>query len=95
MAYVPLSEITDDGNINGQWATILALLKNAWERGDTDIYAMKRLEPEPEFVLTNYSKKVPPLDKLTSRQQMEIKGWQLMVFRMVDVDELDELLNNK
>ena len=94
LAYVPFSEITE-GHINGKWATILVLLKNAWERGDTDIYAMKRLHPDPEFVLTNYSKKVPPLDKLTGRVKKEMMGWQLMVFKMVDVDELDELLNNK
>ena len=35
------------------WIIQLALLKKAWERGDKDIYAMKRLSPEPEFVLTN------------------------------------------
>ena len=95
MAYVPLSEITNDGNINSNWATILVLLKPAWERGDTDIYAMKRLYPEPEFVLTNHSHKIPPLNKLTGAQKKEIKDGQLMIFRMVDVDELDELLNNK
>ena len=94
MAYVPLSEITNEDHINGKWATILTLLKTAWERGDTDIYAMKRLEPEPEFVLTNNYQKIPPLDKHTGRPKKEIKDGQLMVFRMVEVDELDELLNN-
>ena len=70
------------------------LLQTAWERGDTDIYAMKRPEPEPEFVLTNNYQKIPPLDKCTGRAKKEIKDGQLMVFRMVEVDELDELLNN-
>ena len=71
------------------------LFKTAWERGDTDIYAMKILYPEPEFILTNHSHKIPPLNKPTGAQKQEIKDGQLMIFRMVDVDELDELLNNK
>ena len=56
---------------------------------------MKRLHPEPEFILCNDQLKMPPLDKDTGRIKKEIKDKQLMVFRMVDVDELDELLNNK
>jgi hypothetical protein len=94
MAFVPFSEITNDNHIDGKWATILTLIQNAWERGDTDIYAMKRLEPEPEFVLTNDYQKTPPLNKITGVPKKEIKNGQLMVFRMVEVDELGGLLND-
>ena len=52
IAYVPLSEILGD-KMSGKWATILSVIKCAWERGDTDIYAMFRLQPDPEFILTN------------------------------------------
>ena len=93
IAYVPLSEILGD-KISGKWATILSVIKCAWERGDTNIYCMKRLHPEPEFILCNDQLKTPPLDKNTGRIKQEIKDKQLMVFRMVEVDELDELLNN-
>ena len=93
LAYVPLSEI-NDGHINGKWGTILTLLKTAWERGDNDIYCMIRLYPEPEFILCNSKLKTPPLDKNTGRVKQEIKDKQLMLFRMVEVEELYKLLNN-
>ena len=95
IAYVPLSEILSD-KMSGKWATILSVMQCAWERGDTDIYAMKRLYPEPEFILTNKNIKMPPLDKITGclKKELIIEG-QPMIYRMVDVDELDELLNNK
>ena len=92
VAYVPLSEIGADNNICKKWGIILSLLKYAWEKGDTDIYAMLRLEPDPEFILTN---KIPPLHKETGRlrEELIIKG-QPMIYRMVDVKELNEQLNN-
>ena len=78
LAYVPLSEISGDKNrckISGKWATILSTIKSAWERGDTNIYAMYRLHPEPEFVLSNSKVKMPPLDKITG----QIKKNYLMI----------------
>ena len=65
-AFVPLSEISND-KMSGKWATILSVMQSAWERGDTNIYAMLRLHPEPEFVLSNSKVKTPPLDKITGR----------------------------
>ena len=68
LAYVPLSEISGDklrSKMSGKWATILSVIQCAWERGDTNIYAMIRLYPDPEFILTNDSIKMPPLDNIT------------------------------
>ena len=95
IAYVPLSEIFGD-KMSGKWAAILSVIKCAWERGDTNIYAMLRLEPEPEFILTNKNIKMPPLDKITGclKKELIIEG-QPMIYRMVEAAELDELLNNK
>ena len=95
IAYVPLSEISTDNSICKKWKIILSLLKYGWENGDTNIYAMYRLEPEPEFILTNEKIKMPPLDKITGkiREDLIIKG-RPMIFRMVDVKELNEQLNN-
>ena len=78
-----------------KWEIILSLLKYGWEKGDTSIYAMYRLEPKPEFILTNEKIKMPPLDKITGkiREDLIIKG-RPMIFRMVDVKELNEQLNN-
>ena len=67
VAYVPLSEISTDNSICKKWKIILSLLKYGWEKGDTNIYAMYRLKPEPEFVLSNSKVKTPPLDKITGR----------------------------
>ena len=91
--FVPLTEYDDDESVNGKWATILSLLKNAWERGITDIYALKRLEPDPEFVLSNEPFKLPPLDRITG-MPLNIGEKQLLIFRHVEVEELDSLLNN-
>ena len=93
MAFVPLSEAISDDEITGKWATILTLIQNAWKQGNTDIYAMKRLEPEPEFVLTNDNLKLPPLDKITGVPKNMVDDTYLF-FRMVEVDELEGFLND-
>jgi hypothetical protein len=93
MAFVPLSEAISDDEITGKWATILTLIQHAWKQGNTDIYAMKRLEPEPEFVLTNDNLKLPPLDKETGLPKNMVDDTYLF-FRMVEVDELGGFLND-
>ena len=95
MAYVPLSEISNN-KMSGKWAMILSVIKTAWEQGDTNIYAMYRLRPEPEFVLSNSKVKTPPLDKITGQIKKELfnDSKALMVHRMVNVDELNKLLND-
>ena len=52
LEYVPTKEEEGNTAISGKWATILALLKKAWENGDTDVYALERLTPEREFQIT-------------------------------------------
>ena len=91
--FVPLNELDADDCANGKWATILSLLKNAWERGITDIYALKRLEPDPEFVLSNEPSILPPLDRITG-MPLNIGEKQLLIFRHVEVEELEALLND-
>ena len=93
IVFVPLSELDADDCVNEKWATILSLLKYAWERGDTNIYALKRLQPDPEFVLTNDRLKIPPLDRITGMPINKDKK-QLLIFRHVEVEELEALLNN-
>ena len=93
MAFVPLSEAIGDDEITGKWATILTLTQHAWKQGNTDIYAMKRLEPEPEFVLTNDKLKLPPLDKETGLPKNMVDDTYLFS-RMVEVDELEGFLND-
>ena len=92
--FVPSTEFGDDDCVNGRWATILSLLKYAWERGTKDIYALKRLHPGSEFVLTNDHLKLPPLDKTTG-MPININEQQLLILRYVEVDELNELLHNE
>ena len=100
LAYVPLSEISGDKNIckiSDKWASILSTITSAWERGDTNIYAMYRSHPEPEFVLSNSKVKMPPLDKITGQIKKELFddiNKAFMVHRMVNVDELNALLND-
>ena len=91
--FVPLSGLDADDCVNGKWATILSLLKYAWERGDTNIYALERLQPDPEFVLTNDRLKIPPLDRITGMPINKDKK-QLLIFRHVEAEELEALLNN-
>jgi hypothetical protein len=68
--FVPLKEFDEDDCVSGKWATILSLLKKAWESGNTDIYAVQRVDPDREFVLTTSDGaavcpyyQLPPLDK--------------------------------
>ena len=92
--FVPSTEFDEDDCVNGKWATILSLLKHAWEQGTKDIYANYRLYPEPEFVLGNDHLKIPPLDKTTG-MPLNINEKQALLFREVELDELNELLNNE
>ena len=82
IAYVPLSEMLN-GEMSRKWATMLSVLKCAWERGDNDIYAMIRIHPDPEFILTNKGLKKPPLYIETGL----LKGHPI-IYRMVEVTEL-------
>ena len=91
MEYVPTQEEEGTG-ISGKWATILTLLKQAWENGDTDIYAVERLTPEREFTLTNKHVILPPLDKQTGNVKPFAENTDI-VYRMIDIKELDKILN--
>ena len=73
--FVPLKEFDEDECVSGKWATILSLVKKAWETGKTDIYAVVQttcaVELEVEFALTTLAiphqqlcpyVQLPPLD---------------------------------
>ena len=91
MAFVPRDDLIDtETKINRRWIIQLALLKKAWERGDKDIYAMKRLSPEPEFVLTNKHLNLCPLNKDGTTKQ--IPNRTLMTYEMVSVEELVRII---
>ena len=63
------------------------------KNGDNNIYALKRLAPDPEFVLANEPFKIPPLDRITG-MPLNIGEKQLLTFRHIEVNELESLLNN-
>ena len=92
LIFVPLSNITSD-RINQKWATILAILKTSWEKGNNDIYGHVRLHPEPEFILQNKSISLPPLDE-KGMPKTYIKDKDLLIYREVEMDDLDHLLND-
>lgn len=92
MAYVPFDDlIENETNINRRWVIQLALLKKAWERGDTDIYAARRLLPEPEFVLTNDHFNLCPLNK--DGTEKPILNRTLMAYELVSVEQLVDILS--
>ena len=92
MAYVPFDDlIENETKINKIWVIQLALLTRAWERGDTDIYAAKRLLPEPEFVLTNDHFKLCPLNKDGTTKP--IADRTLMAYELVSVEQLVRILS--
>jgi hypothetical protein len=96
LEFVPMSNIINKtGKITGKWATILSILKKSWETGTTNIYAQYRLEFEPEFVLRNKNIPIPPLDDIKGMAKGYIKHDQLLSYRAVDVDELEDLINDK
>ena len=92
MAYVPYGDLIENGTkINRKWMIQLDLLKRAWERGDTDIYAARRLLPEPEFVLTNDHFKLRPLNKDGTTKP--IPDRTLMAYELVSVEKLVDILS--
>ena len=92
MAYVPFEDlIENETKINKKWVIQLALLKRAWEKGDTDIYAARRLLPEPEFILTNDHFKLCPLNKDGTTKPIPDKT--LMAYELVSVEELVYILS--
>ena len=92
MAYVPFSDlIENETKINRRWVIQLALLKKAWEKGNTDIYAARRLLPEPEFVLTNDHFKLCPLNKDGTAKP--ISNGALMAYELVSVEQLVNILS--
>ena len=90
--FVPSSNIRND-RINQKWGTILAVLKVSWEKGNKDIYGHVRLHPEREFILRNINISVPPLDDAKGMPKYIIKDNDLLVYREVEIDELEQLLN--
>ena len=70
---------------------VYQLLKRAWETGDTDIYAARRLLTEPEFVLTNDHFKLQPLNKDGSIKQTP--DITLMAYDLVSVEQLIDILS--
>ena len=109
MVFIPKSQINNEQKQNKKWATILNSLKQQWEKGYTDIYALMMLEVRGDTL--------PPLKAVQStafvpnpqchRQEGlfvlktddtgvagGIHDGQSLVFRTIDVDELDEILND-
>lgn len=92
MAYVPFEDLIEhETKINKRWAIQLALLKRAWERGDIDIYAARRLLPEPEFVLTNEHFNLCPLNKDGTTKPRPDRT--LMAYELVSVEQLVDILS--
>ena len=92
MAYVPYGDlIENETKINRKWVILLALLKRAWERGDTDIYAARRLLPEPEFVLANAHFKLRPLNKDGTTKP--IPDRTLMAYELVSAKQVVGILS--
>ena len=93
IAYVPYSGLDEKENrIFKKWVIQLALLKKAWERGDTNIYPAMRLAPEPEFVLTNDHFNRCPLNK--DGTQKPINHGDKITYRLVSVEEMITVLND-
>ena len=80
--------------INQKWGTILAVLKISWEKGNNDIYGHVRLHPEPEFILQNKNLALPPLDDKKGMPQENIKDKDLLIYREVEMEDLEHLLND-
>ena len=91
--FVPSSNIKND-RINQKWGTILAVLKISWEKGNNDIYGHVRLHPEPEFILQNKNLALPPLDDKKGMPQEHIKDKDLLIYREVEIEDLEHLLND-
>jgi hypothetical protein len=91
--FVPSSNINND-HINQKWGTILAVLKMSWEKGNNDIFGHVRLHPEPEFILQNKNISLPPLDDEKGMPKEPIKDKDLLIYREVEIDELEQLLND-
>ena len=88
MAYVPFEDlIENETKINRRWVIQLALLKRAWERGDTDIYAEIRLLPGPECVLTFVDANICPLNKDGTTHP--IPDRTLMPYELVSVKQVN------
>lgn len=91
--FVPSSNINND-HIDQKWGTILAILKMSWEKGNNDIFGHVRLHPEPEFILQNKNISLPPLDDEKGMPKEPIKDKDLLIYREVEIDELENLLND-
>jgi len=91
--FVPSSNINND-HINQKWGTILAVLKMSWEKGNNDIFGHVRLHPEPEFILQNKNISLPPLDDEKGMPKEQIKDKDMLIYREVEIDELEQLLND-
>ena len=92
MASVPCGDwIEHETKLNRKWVIQLALLKRAWERGDTGMYAARRLLPEPEFVLTNDHFELQPGNKDGTTKQIPDKT--LLAYKSVSIERLTNNMN--
>ena len=64
VAFAPQSQFTNE-RINDEWLSILTSVKQQWEKGYTDIYAMIKIErdnSQTHFVLKTDDNNLPPMD---------------------------------
>ena len=92
--FVPMSQISDD-RINGKWCSILAMLKNQWEKGHRDIYCHFRLNPEPEYILQTMDVPLPPLDDKKGVPKECVKNGDTLMYRDIYVKDLNNLINDR
>ena len=89
--YVPNSE---RGFLNNTWRYILGDTRLSWQIGDLNTYALINLKCDNKFILSHNYKEIPEIDYITKEATNDKKLREKTGFRMVQIFELNDLIND-
>ena len=89
--YVPNSE---RGFLNNTWRYILGDSRLSWQNGDLNTYALINLKCDNQFILSNNYQEIPEIDHITKETTNDKKRREITGFRMVQIYELHDLIND-
>ena len=89
--YVPNSE---RGFLNNTWRDILGDVRLSWEIGDINSFALINLKCDNKFILSHNYQEIPEIDHITKEVTNNKKRREITGFRMVEIFELNDLIND-
>ena len=80
--------------LNNTWRYILGDTRLSFQIGDLNTYSLINLKCDNQFVLSNNYQEIPEIDYITKETTNDKKRQEITGFRMVQIYELHDLIND-